>query len=123
MLYLLEFVDNVKFRQGEEEDLAIVLQLRGLVFKVPVRQESYAAKLVHVNYFDPNAEVNIRIFIMILRIHELINITKKKWLFTSNEDISNSDIAFIALIQVSKNKILNQEKYEKYNSFKDKSLT
>ena len=77
MLYLLEFVDNVKFRQGEEEDLVIVLQLRGLVFKVPVKQESYAAKLVHVNYFDPNAEVNIRIFTMILRIHELINIMKR----------------------------------------------
>ena len=74
MLYLLEFVDNVKFRQGEEEDLVIVLQLRGLVFKVPVKQESYAAKLVHVNYFDPNAEVNMRFFtITDLRFYVFMN--------------------------------------------------
>ena len=74
MLYLLEFADNVKLYQGEEEDLVIVRQLRELVVKVPVKQESYAAKLVHVNYFDPNAEVNIRLFtITDLRFYVFMN--------------------------------------------------
>ena len=77
MLYLLEFADNVKLYQGEEEDLVIVRQLLELVFKAPVKQESYAVRLVHANYYDPNAEVNLQIPIEIPLIYELNNVKEK----------------------------------------------